>query len=94
MKKSTKVVSPLRLGNAVFVRSVTHYYTGRVVGLSATEILLEDAAWIASTGRFGAALGSGTLDEVEPFPDGVISVGRGAVIDVASWAHTLPRTVK
>lgn len=58
----------------MFVRTVTHYYTGRVVGVSDKAILLEDAAWIADTGRFADALRTGILSEVEPYPDGVIEI--------------------
>ena len=85
--------SPYRVGTKVFVRTVTHYYTGRVLASDHLELLLEDAAWIADTGRFSAALKDGTLNEVEPFPD-VVSIGRGAIVDVCEWLHELPRTVK
>lgn len=93
VKKVAKSLSPLCVGHNVFVRTVTHYYTGRVVELSADEIVLADAAWVADTGRFSASLTTGVLSEVEPFP-GVVSVARGAVVDVSLWSHALPRTVK
>lgn len=86
--------SPLRVANNVLIRSVTHYYTGRVEVLDAHEIVLSSAAWIPDTGRFYDALKSGQLNEVEPFPYGVASVGRGAVIDTSDWLHELPRTRK
>lgn len=89
-----KVQSPLRVGNAVLIRTVTLYYTGRIVSVTADEILIEDAAWIADTGRYSTALREGALGEIESYPDGVVSIGRGAVIDVADWSHPLPRTVK
>ena len=84
---------PLTVGNAVFLRTVTHYYTGRIAELTEQSVVLTEAAWIADTGRFGAALASGTLDEVEPFP-GAVEIGRGAIVDVTMWVHALPRTVK
>ena len=90
-----KVVSPLRLGNTVFCRTVTHYYTGRIVILSDSEIVLADAAWIADTGRFSVAMATGQLNEVEPYPDGqLVSLMRGAGCDVSDWPHRLPREAK
>lgn len=82
--------SPLAVGNAVMIRTVTHYYTGRIAVLSDAEIVLADAAWIADTGRYSVALETGTLAEVEPYP-GLVSVSRGAVVDVCAWSHPLPR---
>lgn len=91
--KSNKSGSPLQVGNAVFVRTVTHYYTGRIVELSQHEIVLEDAAWVADTGRFSQALANGALNEVEPFA-APVSINRGAIVDATSWTHALPRSVK
>lgn len=93
--KRVKAVSPLRLGNTVFCRTVTHYYTGRIVMLSADEIVLSDAAWIADTGRFSVAMATGMLNEVEPYPSGqLVSLMRGAGCDVSDWPHPLPREAK
>ncbi len=80
-------------GNNVFIRTVTHYYTGTILEVTEHEIVLADAAWVADTGRFSAALTTGSLSEVEPFPD-TVSVNRGAVVDVTHWRHPLPREVK
>lgn len=85
---------PYPVGEAVFIRSVTYHYTGRLVRVTPGELVLIDAAWIADSGRFGAALVSGTLDEIEPYPDGEIVVPRGCVTDVCRWNHALPRAVK
>lgn len=80
-------------GEKVFIRTVTHYYIGRVAESPEGWILLEDAAWIADTGRFSTALSTGELEEVEPYP-GSCLVALGAVVDVCGWAYALPRTVK
>ena len=66
---SKKPVSFWKVGDCVFIRTVTLYYVGRVVGFSDTEILLEEASWIADTGRFMQALTTGSLSEVEPYPE-------------------------
>jgi hypothetical protein len=84
-------------GKNVLVRTVTHYYTGRLAGqvdgAHASWLHLEDAAWIADTGRFSDALRTGQLNEVEPYP-GVCYVAVGAIVDVCHWPHDLPRTQK
>ena len=80
----------LQVGQAYFLRTVTNYYTGRVVAVTDCEVTLEDAAWIADTGRFGDFLTSGNPIEVEPYPHGV-TVCRGAIVDYCPWVHALPK---
>jgi len=82
------------LGQAYFIRTVTHHLTGRLVGIDEHELVLEDAAWIADDGRYADALKSGTFKEVEPYPDGMVIVGRGSIVDGCYWGHDLPRTQK
>lgn len=83
--------SPLRTRNTVFIRTVTNYFTGRIVGVTALEVLLEDAAWIAWTKRWSETLRTGACDAIEAYPDGVVSINRGAIVDVCTWPHALPR---
>ena len=82
------------VGQKVFVRTVTMHYTGLLVRVTAGELVLEDAAWVADSGRFHVALAKGTLNEVEPYPKGQVVVPRGGVIDVSTWSHDLPRDPK
>jgi hypothetical protein len=83
----------MKVGDKVFVRTLTHYHTGRIKEISDKWICLEDAAWIADAGRWNSALATGSLSEVEPFPDPVwIAIGN--VCDVTPWRHELPRAVK
>ena len=96
MKKKTKAArkpSIPKVGDAVIIRTVTHYYTGRIEVLDKDWIVLSSAAWIADTGRWAQALASGKLSEVEPYPNGV-SVARGAIVDCSTWCHDLPGTVQ
>ena len=91
-RKSTKAQTPIRVGNQVFIRTVTMYYTGRIVGIFEDHLVLEDAAWIAwSNGRFSDILRTGQVTDVEPFPHPV-AVGRGAIVDTTDWPHALPRS--
>jgi len=81
----------IQVGKTYLIRTVTHYYTGRVVAVTDTDLLLTNAAWIADTGRFATALETGKFNEVEPFMDDVI-VARGAIVDATQWRHDLPRS--
>jgi hypothetical protein len=92
--KNEAPLRPFVPGKAYFIRTVTHYLTGRVVESDPQWIVMEDAAWIADTGRYHAALTTGELDEVEPYPNGRVTVGCGAVIDSCEWLHPLPREQK
>ena len=83
----------LVVGESYLVRTVTHYYTGKLKDITESDLVLSDAAWIASTGRFSEALKTGKLDEVEPFPD-IVIVSRDGLIDCSPWEHALPRDVK
>jgi len=82
--------NPLQVGNKVFIRTVTFYYTGEIVELSEHDIVLDKAAWIADTGRFFDALKTGKLNEVEPYV-GVVSISRAAYLDATLWEHALPQ---
>lgn len=90
----TSHAAPWKIGQNYLIRTATMTQTGRLTYAGPQELVLEDAAWIADTGRFSAALATGELGEVEPFPNGEVIVGRGSVIDAAVWQHPLPRTVK
>jgi hypothetical protein len=85
---------PYKIGEKYFIRTITHYYTGKLSAVFEHELVLEHAAWIADAGRFSNALAKGELSEIEPFPDGEIIVGRGALIDACLWSHELPAAVK
>lgn len=86
------------IGNPVFIRTVTHYYTGLFT--KATEdgyYVLNDATWIAATGQFSVMLAGGiTPDlkgaEVEPYPENqLVYVASGSIVDIIEWKHPLPR---
>lgn len=84
--------SPYQIGQAYLIRTVTLYYTGKIVRVTPKELILEDAAWIADTGRFSDALKTGSLNEVEPM--GEIIIGRGSIVDATRWMHPLPKEKK
>ena len=81
------------IGSCYLIRTVTMMYTGRLVSVTESDIVLEDAAWIADSGRYANALAEGTLNEVEPYPNRV-GVSRASIVDFAVWTHPLPREQK
>ena len=94
MNKRTIWCGP-KVGEALFIRTVTMHYTGRVIALDKDWLHLSEAAWIADSGRFAEALAQGTASEVEPYPgEGYVSIARGAIVDCAPWSHALLRAVK
>jgi len=93
---STKKKSEFwNVGEKYFIRTVTHYLTGKLVEISDKDVVLTDAAWIADTGRFSNAMSGGEFSEVEPYPDGqLVLVNRDSVIDATIWTKDLPRKQK
>lgn len=87
----------LVIGQAVFIQAVPLYYTGRVVRVDDRYIVLDQAAWIADTGRFHKAMAEGreALVEVEPLPkDRIVRISHGSVLSVMDWPHSLPEATK
>lgn len=80
--RTSEIQSPYLVGANYFIRTVTHYLTGKLVAVHDQELVLENAAWIADTGRFTQALQQEEFSEVEPFPPGSpVIVGRGSIVD-------------
>lgn len=82
-----------QVGKCYYIRTVTHHLVGVLVKVTRAELVIEQAAWVADSGRWSEALKTGEVNEVEPFPDGQVIVGRGALIDAAPWKAPL-RVVK
>jgi len=93
MAASKKVESFWQVGKAYLIRTVTMIDTGILVSIDEHEIVLKDAAWIADTGRFNEALKTLNFSEVEPFPDGLVAVGRSALIDAVQISGAPRRVV-
>lgn len=80
------------VGQKLYIRTVTYHCTGKVKKRMDAFIQLEDAAWIADSGRFMNAIKEGTLDEVEPV--GIMWVNLSSVVDFFPWKHKLPQEQK
>jgi hypothetical protein len=80
------------VGQKLFIRTVTYHMTGKVTKRMGAFIQMEDAAWIADSGRFSTALKTGELSEVEPV--GTMWVNLSSIVDFFPWKHKLPQDQK
>ena len=80
------------LGKSYFIRTVTYHLVGRLVGVDGDFLLLEEASWIADSGRFMNALQKGILSEVEPVGDAIVN--QQSICDAFPWVHELPKEQK
>lgn len=85
------IYPPLTTG-CWFIRTVTYHLVGRIVGQSNGFLILEDASWVADSGRFMNALRSGSLREVEPVGAAVVNIST--IVDAFPWTHVLPTDQK
>ena len=80
------------MGKSYFFRTVTYHQVGRVKKVVGNFLLLEDASWVADSGRFMQAIKTGSLDEVEPV--GEMGLNIHTVVDFFPWKHSLPKDQK
>lgn len=72
---------PFEVGEKYLIRTVTFTLTGQIKSKTSQFLVLEQADWIADTGRFSQALeDSEKFNEVEPFKNDAI-VAKGAIVD-------------
>ena len=83
---------PFEVGKCYFFRSDPFHKTGRVKEIVGDFLILEDAAWIADSGRLYDALKNETFSEVEPYPRNMVI--NMLKIDDATEITTLPREQK
>lgn len=88
-----EVELPFQIGKPYFIRTVTYFCTGRVKDIVGQFLVLDEAAWIADTGRFSDALAKGVMSEVEPI-EGEMFVNTNSITDAFPWGHKLPREQK
>jgi hypothetical protein len=82
------------IGSNYLFQTVTHFYTGRLLRVTAQELLIEKVAWIAETGRYADAFEKNDFSEVEPVKYGPVILGRGSIISVIPWPNNLPEKQK
>ena len=76
---------PWEIGKHYLIRTVTMTQVGKLSFVGPMELVLDDAAWIADTGRFYDCLKDpDAIKEAEPFVNPAI-IGRGAICDATEW---------
>jgi len=80
------------IGQSWFFRTVTYHLIGKVKKRFGNILVLEQASWVADSGRFTNAIKDGTLNEVEPL--GTWNVNMASVTDFGEWKHALPTKQK
>lgn len=76
------------IGEKYYFRTVTYHLTGRVKKVIGSILELENAAWIADSGRFMSCIKEGKVNEVEPVGRAYVNIN--AVSDFFPWKHPLP----
>lgn len=80
------------VGGSYYFRTVTYHTVGKVKKIVGRFAYLEEASWIADSGRFMNAIKDGTLSEVEPV--GSAFVNLDTVVDFFAWRHAIPSEQK
>ena len=82
---------PYEIGDKILIRGARYYYCGVVSNLTSRWVSLEEAVWVADTGRFSEVLHSGFHDsesETEKYRDEV-HVPIDTILDVTLWRHEI-----
>lgn len=77
------------VGGKWFFRTVTYHLVGKVTKRIGNLLKLEDASWIADSGRFADFIKTGKASEVEPV--GTCYINMSTVIDIYPFRHVLPK---
>jgi hypothetical protein len=84
---------PFKVGEKYLFRTVTHIEVGRVKRIIGQFMELEEASWIADTGRYHNCLAEGVFNEVEPYPL-YTGINAQSLVTYAPWPHELPKGQK
>ena len=80
------------VGEKVFIRTVTFHLLGKIAEREGDWLKLEEASWVADSGRFHKAIEGGVLSEVEHV--GTAYVNLATATDIFPWTHELPTASK
>lgn len=79
---------PFKVGEKYFIRTATLFHLGRLKEIVGEWLVLENASWIADTGRFHEFLMDGKCNEYESFVNDAF-VPLSSVIDITKWNFDL-----
>ena len=77
------------VGKKLFLRTVTYHILGKVIKQVGNLLLLENASWVADSGRLMDFIKNGEASEVEPV--GEWFVNASTIVDGCVWQHELPK---
>ena len=89
---------PYEVGEAYFFRTVTYHTLGRVKKIVGDVLVLEEASWVADSGRLNEFVNDGKVYEssnceIEPI-EVEMYLHTSAICDSFKWKHKLPNKVK
>ncbi len=77
-------------GQAYYVETFGKAWVGRVCDATETEVVLENAAWVADTGRYHTFLSTGRSEQVEVEPTTQrVTIPLAYVSSKMDWPHPL-----
>ena len=77
----------LKVGATVFVRGNNDHYVGRITAILPGQVVaLEDASWVANSGRLSEFCKNGKAESMEVEPVGRIVQSWDGIIE---WPHKL-----
>ena len=77
------------IGKKLFIRAIPFHWVGKVKFRVGDFLELEQASWVADSGRFMQAIKDGKLKEVEPVGQAFVNIK--AICDFIPWNHCLPK---
>jgi hypothetical protein len=85
-----------KVGEKIFIRTVTFHLLGEITEKEGNWVRLKTATWVADSGNpqlpFHKSLETGELDEIEYVGD--VRVNLATATDVFTWGHDLPTESK
>lgn len=77
------------VGQQYYIETLTKYYVGKVVSCDGCELVLESAAWVASTGLMTDFMAKGKSQNLEVEIIGEIGIPIGMITAKSPWPHKL-----
>lgn len=89
---------PFEVGEAYFFRTVTYHTLGKVKKIVGNFLVLEEASWVADSGRFNEFINEGKVyesssSEIEPLEVNPV-ISLSSIVDAFPWKFPMPRKVK
>ena len=85
---------PVLTGKSYFFRTVTYHTTGKVLRVEKGFVVVNNAAWIADSGRWADSVVKNEYEEVEIYPDNKeVYINIDSIVDYHE-VDKLPRETK